>query len=194
MGLNSQGDRDRALAGLLNIQHVPLAFQPDRGREGFEGQLGVLGAVCGDVHASCSHNTNFRTSQKVRTLPADISYGRTHNANMARRGTKKPGVPWFLNEWMAALDISKQVDLMERTGWSKATASQLVNGTQVFSPAILKAASEGLGVEPFELLIPPERAMAMRRFYAEAKAVVETGGDSLAETTIVSLSDRKKAG
>jgi len=111
---------------------------------------------------------------------------------MARRGGKKPGVPWYLNEWMAALGIEKQVDLMERTGWSKATASQVVNGSQAFSPPILKAAAEGLGVEPFELLLPPERAMAIRRFYAEAKQVVATGAEVAPQ--VVDLNAHRKTG
>ncbi|KKC25802.1 hypothetical protein WP12_12155 [Sphingomonas sp. SRS2] len=111
---------------------------------------------------------------------------------MTRRGTKKPGVAWYLNEWMAALGITRQVDLMERTGWTKATTSQLVNGSQTFSPSVLKAAAEGLGLEPFELLIPPARAMAFRRFYAEAKQVVDTGTEAATYQNIVEIAGHRR--
>lgn len=61
--------------------------------------------------------------------------------------------------------------MMELTGWSKATMSQLYNGTQDYSPAILETAAAALGVEPFELLIPPERAMALRDFRRAARVI-----------------------
>lgn len=123
--------------------------------------------------ASCSHITNQSTSGYVRTLRADKRVGNSYHANMARRGIPKSPPKWFLREWMAACDIKKQTDMMELTGWSKATMSQLYNGKQDYSPKILEEASEALNVEPFELLMLPERAMAMRRFRETAAAIVE---------------------
>lgn len=133
--------------------------------------------------------TNFSASYKVRTYPADIQALKSHNANMARRGIPKGPVSWYINEWMAAVGIKTQAELGKLANWSKATTSQICNGKQDYSPAIIKAASEALGVEPFELLIPPERAMAFRRFYAEAKQVVETGAD--AAPTVVDLANHR---
>lgn len=75
---------------------------------------------------------------------------------------------------MAACGLSgrgAQAKMMERTGWSKATMSQLFNGTQDYSPAIVEAAAAALEVEPFELLLPPERAMALRDFKRAARVI-----------------------
>lgn len=52
--------------------------------------------------------------------------------------------------------------------------SQLYNGQQDYSPEILNVAANALGVEPFELLMTPERAMAMRRLYADAVRIVRS--------------------
>lgn len=56
-----------------------------------------------------------------------------------------------------------QAEMCRRTGWSKATASQLYNNIQDYSPPIVNEAAKALMVESFELLMRPERAMALRR-------------------------------
>lgn len=53
--------------------------------------------------------------------------------------------------------------MMEKTGWSKATMSQLFKGAQDYSPKILIEAADALHAEPWELLMPPEKAMRLRR-------------------------------
>lgn len=87
---------------------------------------------------------------------------------MTRRGVpKNRQVNWYLNEWMEVCDIKgrgAQKKMMELTGWSKATMSQLFNGDQDYSPKIINEAARALNVEPYELLMPPERAMRLRRF------------------------------
>lgn len=94
---------------------------------------------------------------------------------MSRRGVPKAGVSWYLNEWMAARGMEgrgAQAKMMELTGWSKATMSQLYNGTQDYSPKIIAEAAKALGVEEFELLMHPERANAMRQLRASAEQIV----------------------
>lgn len=94
---------------------------------------------------------------------------------MARRGVPKAGVRWYLNEWMAARGLEgrgAQSRMMELTGWSKATMSQLFNGTQDYSPKIIEDAAKALGVEEFELLMSPERANALRQLQATAETIV----------------------
>lgn len=126
--------------------------------------------------------TNEQASPFVRTVPADTKPRRSYITHMARRGIPKAPPRWFLVEWMAACGLSgrgAQAKMMERTGWSKATMSQLFNGTQDYSPAILEAAAAALEAEPFELLIPPERAMALRDFRRAARVIASdlTSGD-----------------
>lgn len=94
---------------------------------------------------------------------------------MARRGIPKGPINWYLPEWMEACGIvgrGAQARMMELTGWSRATMSQLYNGKQDYSPAVITAAANALNVEPYELLMPPERAKAIRRMLASAEQIV----------------------
>lgn len=93
---------------------------------------------------------------------------------MARRGVPRGPVNWYLREWMAACGLDgrgAQAKMQELTGWSKATMSQLYNGTQDYSPKVVNDAARALSIEPFELLMPPERAMALRKYQASAQEV-----------------------
>lgn len=91
---------------------------------------------------------------------------------MARRGDPKGKVNWFLPEWMDALEIN-QAEMMRRTGWSKATASQLYNGKQDYSPKVMNEAAQAFQCHPYELLMRYEQAMALRRLRADALRIVE---------------------
>lgn len=100
----------------------------------------------------------------------------SHNRNMARRGIPKQ-VNWYLREWMEATEGFRghggQARMMRETGWSKATMSQLYNGKQDYSPKVMIQAAKALHAETWELLMPPERAMAMRRLRADALRIVQ---------------------
>lgn len=105
---------------------------------------------------------------------------------MARRGIPKGPVRWYLREWMDACGLEgrgAQARMMELTGWSRASMSQLYNGTQDYSPKIVDEAATALKIEPFELLMPPERAMALRRIQIDAREIAEVSrlGDRLAD-------------
>lgn len=91
---------------------------------------------------------------------------------MARRGIPKTPPLWYLREWMAAKGIKRQADMADRTGWSKATMSQLYNGKQDFSPKILREAAAALEIQPFELLMHPDQAMALVRLRRDAVRIV----------------------
>ena len=89
---------------------------------------------------------------------------------MARRGI--PGqINWYLREWMDMLGVN-QAEMIRRTDWSKATASQLYNNIQDYSPKIVNEAAKALNVAPFELLMKPEEAMALRRQRDAALTIV----------------------
>jgi len=93
---------------------------------------------------------------------------------MTRRGVPKGKPHHFIREWMDYLKLN-QAFMIREAGWSKATASQIYNGTQDYSPSVLNSASHVFKVEPYELLMTPERAMAMRRLKESAlQIVVET--------------------
>src|SRR5690348_204233 len=98
----------------------------------------------------------------VRTTRNDLPRAFSHNRNMGQRRGIPLQINWYLREWMDMLGV-KQKDMIVRTGWSKASMSQLYNNKQDYSPKIVNEAATALNVEPFELLMKPERAMALRR-------------------------------
>lgn len=91
---------------------------------------------------------------------------------MAKRSRPVLPVNWYLREWMHTLGV-RQKDMIERAGWSKTTASLLYNGQQDYSPKIVNEAAVALHVKPFELLMPPADAMALRRLRDTAFEIVE---------------------
>lgn len=100
-----------------------------------------------------------------------------YSERMSRRGIPKTGANWFIKEWMDALGV-RQAEMCRRTGWSKASASQIYNGVQDYSPKIVREASQALNVRDWELLMPYDLAMAFRRFQSSAEQVAKIVHDS----------------
>jgi hypothetical protein len=127
-------------------------------------------------HSFAHHEKYFK--QKVRTWHGELTRHPIHNGSMSnRRGIPKQGSNWFIREWMDMLGV-RQRDMVERCDWSKATASQIYNGVQDYSPKIVKEAAQALNVEPWELLMQPERAMAIRRLQASAETIVRVAHEA----------------
>jgi DNA-binding Xre family transcriptional regulator len=93
---------------------------------------------------------------------------------MARRGIPKDPPIWYLRAWMQTMGLDSQVEMMSRTGWSKAKMSQLYNDKQDFNSAILLEASTALNCAPHELLMHPDDAMRARRMVVGLQAAAET--------------------
>jgi hypothetical protein len=125
-----------------------------------------------------SHITNLDAIAFVRTGRNDFWLSVSHNRNM-RRGVPNQ-INWYLREWMDMLSVN-QAEMCRRTGWSKATASQLYNNVQDYSPKLVNEAAEALRVEGFELLMKPERAMALRR---QREAAIVLAHDAEADQAV----------
>jgi transcriptional regulator with XRE-family HTH domain len=69
---------------------------------------------------------------------------------------------WYLRDWLKTLNISQQA-LADSLDWQKSKVSRLASGTSDWSRGHLDEISSVLHLEPFELLLHPEDAMAMRR-------------------------------
>lgn len=67
----------------------------------------------------------------------------------------------------------RQRDVIERTGWSKTTASLLYNCQQDYNPQLLLEAAAALNLEPYELLLPPDRANAIRQTTSTIRLAAE---------------------
>lgn len=117
----------------------------------------------------------MHASRNVRVWGNDFRRPYSHNRNMARRGIPTR-INWYLKEWMDLLGVT-QAEMIRRTDWSKASTSQLYNGKQDYSPKLVNDAALALHVEPFELLMKPERAMALRR-QREAAIVLAHDADA----------------
>ena len=112
--------------------------------------------------SECSDFLNTKSSEAVQFL----------------RNAKRPPVSynpivldWFLRDWLAATDTS-QADLVRATDYPKAKVSDLVGGKQRYNRDIVNDVSRALNIEPFELLMHPEDAMAMRRMRQAAETIV----------------------
>ncbi len=72
----------------------------------------------------------------------------------------------------------RQADAQRDLGWSKATASHLWNGKQRYTQDHVDEVAQWLGIEPFELLMEPSLAKAMRAFREAASVIAAANPDN----------------
>ena len=70
--------------------------------------------------------------------------------------------PWYFREWMEHFG-KRQADLIRDLDWQRATASEVWNGRQRYTQDMIDELSVYLTLRPFELLLHPDEAMAIRR-------------------------------
>ena len=68
---------------------------------------------------------------------------------------------WFIREWAERAGFT-QADAQRVLGWSKAKASDVWNGQQ-YNQSIIDELFPVLQARPYELLMHPEEAVALRR-------------------------------
>ncbi len=73
---------------------------------------------------------------------------------------------------MGTLGVT-QAKLITLTDYSKTTVSLLVNDRQDYTPEIIRDISKALEIAPFELLMHPSEAMALRALRADAFKVIQ---------------------
>ncbi len=99
---------------------------------------------------------------------------------------------WYLADWLATLRI-KQADLARLTDWDKRKTSFLVSGKQPYKREDVNEAAFALNIQPFELLMPPEQAMALRQLYATSLTIAaEKQSPYQAETEAPPLPRQRK--
>ncbi len=79
---------------------------------------------------------------------------------------------WFLREW-AEVRAKKQSGLTAELDIHKTTAHRLWTGKQPYRRDFVNLIAAWLGIEPYELLMAPEEAMAIRRLRETAKIIAE---------------------
>ena len=84
---------------------------------------------------------------------------------------------WYLPEWMATLGV-KQAALAKLCGWNNSTMHGIYHGRTEYYREIVNLIAGQLHIEPYELMMPPEKAMAFRQFQASAEAIVTLAHDT----------------
>lgn len=100
----------------------------------------------------------------------------SHDVEMAK---PSDGGGWYLREWFETAGL-KQFDLVTKLDYQRGTAHKLWHGLQPYRRDNVEQVAALLNIKPYELLMAPEEAMAIRRLrsaiaeVARADAVVET--------------------
>lgn len=99
---------------------------------------------------------------------------------------------WYLAEWLETLQV-KQADLSRLTDWDKRKTSFLVSGKQPYKRDDVNEAAFALNLQPFELLMSPEQAMALRQLYASSVTIAaESKSPYVTEAPVEPLPNRRK--
>lgn len=77
-----------------------------------------------------------------------------------------PRHDWYLKQWLDALN-KKQSDIVRDLDWNKAKVSLTASGKQAYDRDDVNAIADYLHLRPYELLMHPDDAMALRRLRAE---------------------------
>lgn len=78
-------------------------------------------------------------------------------------GLKPESPDWFLADWMKTLRVT-QAKLAKECDWTPSTMHGIYHGRTSYYRDIVNLIASKLNIEPFELLMPPDQAMALRRF------------------------------
>lgn len=77
-----------------------------------------------------------------------------------------PRHDWYLKEWLRQVG-KKQADVVRDLDWNKARVSLMMRGIQPYERDSVNEIADYLNIRPFELLMHPDDAMAIRRLRAE---------------------------
>lgn len=83
----------------------------------------------------------------------------------------------YLTEWLRA-SKKKQADVVRDLEWNKAKVSLIASGKQQYMRDDVNELARYLNARPYELLMPPDEAMALRQLQASAKEVVTLAHDA----------------
>ena len=82
-----------------------------------------------------------------------------------------PRHDWYLKQWLKACG-KKQADLEKDLELNKAKVSLTANGKQPYDRDLVNLIADYLHLKPYELLMHPDDAMAVRQLQASAERIV----------------------
>lgn len=74
---------------------------------------------------------------------------------------------WYLKEWLRTLK-KRQADIVRDLEWNPARVSLMINGKQQYTRDAVNELSTYLSLHPYELLMHPQDAMALRQLRKDA--------------------------
>ena len=77
-----------------------------------------------------------------------------------------PRHDWYLREWLRQFG-KRQSDITKDLDWNKARVSLMIRGEQPYTREAVNELADYLNIRPYELLMHPDDAMALRRLRAE---------------------------
>lgn len=77
-----------------------------------------------------------------------------------------PQYDWYFQDWLKASG-KRQADVVKDLDWNKAKVSLMARGLQPYTREEVNELAAYLNIRPWELLMPPEDAHALRRLRAE---------------------------
>lgn len=88
-------------------------------------------------------------------------------------GMAAPSHDWHFSAWLRYFD-KKQADVVRDLEWNKSKASLMANGKQPYTRKEINELAAYLEIRPYELLMSPDDAMALRRLRQDAVQVVKS--------------------
>ena len=82
---------------------------------------------------------------------------------------------WHLQEWMRHFG-KRQASLTNELGWTKGRANYIWHSQSPYNRDLVGEISAWLGIKPFELLMSPAEALALRRLRETAAIIVAEHG------------------
>jgi hypothetical protein len=123
-----------------------------------------------------SHGANYPSIADLRMSCGAASFAALYYANMPRKKRPLPNrgatADWYLPEWMETVGIS-QAALAKKCGFTNSTMHGIYHGRTSYYRDLLNTVATQLNVEPYELLMPPAFAMALRRQREDSVRIAE---------------------
>lgn len=85
-------------------------------------------------------------------------------------GMSAPRHDWYLKQWLKTLGKT-QAEIVRELDWNKAKVSLTASGKQPYSRDDINEIADYLHLKPYELLMHPDDAMAIRQMRASAETI-----------------------
>lgn len=117
----------------------------------------------------------------------------SHAMAKARIPRPTPRHDWFLREWLGAKS-KIQADLEKELEWNKSKASLMIHCTQKYTRDEVNQVADWLHIEPYELLMHPRDANALRQLRATALSIAANSASAAAETDATAIPAHVRTG